>query len=63
MVTENGLQNRLEIEKLSFWTKFEALKDHFFKELPMSSKIGEKHFYCLTSLVRETNSSLRHVAL
>ena len=41
MVTENGLQNRLEIEKLSFWTQFEALEDHSFKRLPISSEIGE----------------------
>ena len=31
MVTEDGRQIRLEIEKLSFWTIFEAFGDVFVK--------------------------------
>ena len=31
MITKNGPQNRLKIEKLPFWTKFQAFGDRFFK--------------------------------
>ena len=38
IVTENGQQNRFEIEKLSFCTNFQALGDLFcFKELAIST--------------------------
>ena len=51
MVTKNGRQNRLKIQKLSFNAnlKFEAFGDHFFLKLDISSSKYQKNLliYCV----------------
>ena len=44
MVTKNGRQNRLKIEKLSFWTKFKAFRDRYFKNY-ISARLNAKNSF------------------
>ena len=44
MVTKNGWQNRLKIEKSPFWTKYKGFGDQFFKN-KISAQLNTKIIY------------------
>ena len=51
MVTKNGGQNRLNIEKWPFWTKFKALGDRFLRIRYPHSKIPKHPLNMLCAVI------------